>query len=388
MGSASWTGVMRRATFGAVLALAAGILSPPAAGANAGENGEFIIRCPMTGEMQPIDPILAPGSTAAHVHMFFGNAHVVATSTAAGLRSHGTTCQDSKDTAAYWAPESFLGGSPLLPGCSPLNDGSGNYSCGTNTNTTIYIRAYYLTGVGASTEELPPGLIMVAGTPNATMPPPNKNVVYWTCGANQLVQTPESLWPYDCSLFRNDPNFNKEQEGLTEIINFPSCWNGMRSFTSPNGTGMVPGYFDPSLHMGTSDLAYPPCTGVYTHHVPHVSMRIHYTGLFSVSSDSKTIYPSSCAEASGLGTNDPCVTQAQKGLSVPPDNIALQFSSSQTGGRPGPWYTEHADYWQTWQQGSAPPGTGSLLGTLNSLTYYCLDLATTCGFITDSNYPG
>lgn len=387
MGPTGWMGAIRRATFGAVLALAAGILSPPVAGAGAGGNGEFIIRCPMTGEVQRVDPILAPGGTASHVHMFFGNVGVTAASTAAGLRSHGTTCQDSKDTAAYWAPESFLGGSPLLPGCSPLNDGSGNYSCGTNTNTTIYIRAYYLTTAGASTEELPPGLIMVAGTPDATAPPPNKNVVYWTCGANPKVQTPESLWPYDCSLFRNDPNFtSKEQQGLTEIISFPSCWNGKRSFTTPNGTAMVPGYFDPSLHVGTSDMAYPPCGGAYPHIVPHVSMRIHYTGLYSVSSDSKTIYPSSCAEASGL--SEPCTTQSQEGLSVPPNDIALQLSSTQTGGRPGPWYTEHADYWQTWQQGSAPPSAGSALGTLNSLTYYCLDLATTCGFITNSNFPG
>jgi hypothetical protein len=387
MVTTGWIGVIRRATFGALMALAAGMLSPPAAGASPGGNGEFIIRCPMTGEAQRVDPILAPGGTAAHVHMFFGNDRVTATSTAADLRSHTTTCQESKDTAAYWAPESFLGGSPFLPGCLPLNDGSGNYSCGTDTNTTIYIRAYYLTGAGASTEELPPGLVMVAGTPDATSPPPNKNVVEWTCGANPKVQTPESLWPYDCSLFQGDRNFtSKEQEGLTEIISFPSCWNGKRSFMSPNGTGMVPGYFDPSLGMGTSDLAYPPCGGVYSHIVPHVSMRIHYTGLYSVSSDGKTIYPSSCTEASGL--SEPCLTQSQAGLTVPPNDIALQLSSSQTAGRPGPWYTEHADYWQTWQQGSAPPSASSAPGTLNSVTYHCLDLAAKCGFITDRNYPG
>jgi hypothetical protein len=386
MGPTRRMGAIRRATFGAVLALAAGILSPPAAGASTGGNGEFIIRCLMTGEVQPVDPILAPGGTAAHVHMFFGNDSVTAASTAAGLRANGTGCQDSKDTAAYWAPESFLGQSPLLPGCSPLNDGSGNYTCGTNPNTTIYIRAYYLTTAGASTEQLPPGLIMVAGTPGATAPPPNKNVVQWTCGANPSVQTPESLWPYDCSLFHSDPNFPaKEQEGLTEIISFPSCWNGKRSFLSPNGTGMVPGYFDPSLHMPTSDLAYPPCGGAYTHIVPHVSMRIHYVGLYSVSTDSRTVYPSSCAEASGL--SEPCRTQAQAGQSVPPNDIAVQLSSTANGGRPGPWYTEHADYWQTWQQGSAPPSASSAPGTLNSLTYHCLDLAVTCGFITDGNYP-
>src|SRR5205807_3606637 len=68
-----WRSVMWRATFGALLAVTAGILSPPVAGAGAGGNGEFIIRCPMTGEVQPVDPILAPGRSAAHVHMFFGN---------------------------------------------------------------------------------------------------------------------------------------------------------------------------------------------------------------------------------------------------------------------------------------------------------------------------
>jgi len=376
--------VIRRLTFGALLAVAAGILSPPVAGA--GSNGEFIIRCPMTGEVQPVDPILVPGGTATHLHMFFGNDRVFAGSTAAGLRSHGTTCQVSDDTAAYWAPESFLGSSPLLPGCSPLNDGSGNYSCGTNTNTTIYIRAYYLTGAGMNTEELPPGLIMVAGTPNATSPPPNKNVVSWTCGANPQVQTPESLWPYDCAPFRNESNF--KSEGLVEIIDFPSCWNGNRSFTSPNGTGMVPGYFDPSLNKGANDLAYPPCTGAYSHHVPHVSMRIHYTGMYTVSSDSTTVHPSSCLEASGLDPSPPCVTQSEAGLTVPPNDIALRLSSSQTGGGPGPWYTEHADYWQTWQQGTAPPSATSGRGTLNSLTFHCLVQATKCGFLTDSNLPG
>jgi hypothetical protein len=375
----------------AVAATLSGALGPPAAVASAAGNGEFIIRCPMTGEVQAIDPITAPGGTAKHVHMFFGNKSVTAASTAAGLRSHATTCQDSKDTAAYWAPESFFGGAPLLPGCTLLGDGSGNYSCGTNTNTTIYIRAYYLTGAGANTGQLPPGLIMVAGTPDATAPPPNKNVVYWTCGATTLqdgtkVQTPESLWPYDCSLFQNDPRFgSKQQEGLTEIIDFPSCWNGLASFTSPNGTGKVPGYFDPSLNMGTSDLAYPPCGGSYPNAVPHVSMRIHYVGLFTVSNDANTIYPSSCAEASGL--SEPCQTQAQKGLSVPPNDVGLQLSSTAATGGPGPWYTEHADYWQTWQQGSAPPSASSALGTLNSVTFHCLDHANTCGFITDANYP-
>lgn len=375
------------ATLGLAASVVAGLGNSPAAQAgpaSSGNNGEFIIRCLMTGEVQPVDPIMAPGGTAPHVHMFFGNTNVLSTSTSTDLKSNKTGCQDSNDTAAYWAPESFTNGTPYLPNCTPRGDGSGDYNCGTNPNTTIYIRAYYLTAAGAGTDELPPGLIMVAGTPDATAPPPDKNVVYWDCGANPQVQTPESLWPYDCSLFQHDPNFT-DQEGLTEIISFPSCWDGKQSFTTPNGTAKVPGYFDPSMHMGTPDMAYPPCGGNYPFPVPHLSMRIHYVNLYHVSNDSKTIYPSSCAQASGL--SESCQTQAQAGQSTPPDDIALQLSSTQTKGAPGPWYTEHADYWQTWQQGSAPPSANSARGTLNSLTYYCLDLANTCSFITDKNYP-
>ena len=353
-----------------------------ASAAGNANNGEFIIRCLMTGEVRPIDPIMAPGGTAPHVHMFFGNTSVLPNSTAAQLRSNTTGCQDSNDTAAYWAPEGFVNGTPYLPGCT--KNSTGDYTCGTNPNDTIYIRAYYLTGSGPNTGELPPGLIMVAGTPDATAPPANENVVYWDCGANPQVQTPESLWPYDCSLFHSDPRFT-DQEGLTEIINFPSCWDGKSSFTAPNGTAKVPGYFDPSMNMGTSDLAYPPCGGNYPHPVPHVSMRIHYVSLYHISTDTKTIYPSSCAQASGL--SEPCQTQAQAGQPTPPDDIALQLSATQTNGAPGPWYTAHADYWQTWQQGAAPPSPTSMRGTLNSLTYYCLDEANTCGFITDKNYP-
>lgn len=130
----------------------------------------------MTGEVQAYDPIPAPGGVSSHTHMFFGHDNVKPTSTADGLRKQGagsgvTTCQDVNDTAAYWVPESFLGGQPFLPGCTPPTQQGGNWSCGTNPDSTIYVRAYYLTATGASTGELPPGLIMVAGTPGATSAP-------------------------------------------------------------------------------------------------------------------------------------------------------------------------------------------------------------------------
>lgn len=426
---------MRRilALFCAALSVAALVLvtrtatSPVAhAGTNGGNNGEFIIRCPMTGEVQRIDPIIDGSGISGHYHMFFGHFNVMATSTADGLRKQGTgptisTCQDPNDTAAYWAPESFMpsatsttgcvinptGGylCPFLPGCTPLGGGSTNFSCGTNPSSTIYVRAYYLTTSGPNTGELPKGLIMAVGTPDAGSPPTSINHVFWDCGATTVngvqEQTPESIWPYTCSLF---PFANNE--GVTGIIDFPSCWNGQSSFQTPNGTAMVPGYIDPQISQTLSannDLAYPPATGgcgalspqgTY-HPVPHLSLRIHYTGLGlsggpSISTDSQTIYPSACPQSQpGPGFPWTCSTQAQMGQSVPPDDIALDLSSSSAQGPVvGGWYTEHADYWQTWQQGVSPPGTGDPnTGTLNSLTHYCLQDGITCGFMPSSK-PG
>ena len=96
-------------------------LARAANAASGGGNGEFIVRCPMTGEVQAVDPIMAPGAVAPHVHMFFGNTDVQSTSTYQGLHAAttppSTTCEDPNDTAAYWAPESFMPEPNDVPGC-------------------------------------------------------------------------------------------------------------------------------------------------------------------------------------------------------------------------------------------------------------------------------
>jgi hypothetical protein len=398
----------------AAVVLAGRALSPAPADAGSsagtGNSGDWIVRCPMTGEVQAIDPIMDPGMPAPHVHMFFGNPdgtdNVQPTTTFADMNSKPntklTTCQDPSDTAAYWAPESFLKttvtgtAAPYLPGCTLKTDGSGNYTCGSDTGTTIYIRAYYQSTKGAAADAaLPSGLIMVAGTPDATAPPANDNVIFWDCGENisDSVKTPQSIWPYDCQPYRNDPNLNNPS-GLVESINFPSCFNGKKSYLSPNGDGpggdtRVPGYFDPSLGSmsDSNDLSYAvtgassPCNGENV--VPRLSMRIHYVGLWIINDDSETVYPSSCAQAEGL--SEPCETEQQAyGTPGAPADIGLELSSSQTDGAPGPWYTEHADYWQTWQQGKAL-GPDPNTGKLNSLSYYCLVEDNKCGFMPNPN---
>jgi hypothetical protein len=134
-----------------------------------------------------------------------------------------------------------------------------------------------------------------------------------------------------------------------------------------------------------NDLAYAPCPSQFPIPVPQLSTRIHYVGLWGINDDGKTVYASSCAQAENLG--EPCETEQQAyGITGAPTDIGLELSSTQTNAQPGPWYTEHADYWQTWQQGD-PLVTGDdpNTGNLNSLTYYCLDLAQICSFVPNAN---
>lgn len=404
----------------AALALVGRAWTPAQAGSRAADvtSGDWVTRCPMTGEVQAIDPIMDPGTAAPHVHMFFGNPNgvdnVQSTTTFADMHHQAntgrTTCQDPSDTAAYWAPESFVKTTatgtavPYLPGCTLKANGSGNYNCGRNTSTTIYVRTYYQTTPGVATDAiLPPGTTMVVGTPDATAPPANDDDIFWSCGegVGNDVYTPQSIWPYDCQPYRDDPGINAPS-GLVEVINFPSCYNGKTSYPSPNGDGpfghaKVAGYFDPSMGSMSArdDFSYAntgssPCNGEQV--VPKLSLRIHYVGLWTVSDDSNMVYPSSCAQAMNLA--EPCETEQQAyGTTAAPTDIGLELSSSQTGGAPGPWYTEHADYWQTWQQGKAL-GPDPNSGKLNSLTYYCLVEVNRCGFVpnrnpssTDPEYP-
>lgn len=405
--------------------------------------GEWIVRCPMTGEVQQLDPIEDPGNQVAsgHVHMFFGNnlgGNGVQSSTTyadlnnpANATTSGTTCQDSKDTAAYWAPESFMPGgnnySPTtaapvswyLPGCSRGGTGSINYTCSANTNTSIYIRAYYTTTQAPSITQLPPGTVMMSGTPDATGPSgaikvTGQTAVYWTCGANTvkqggksvILQTPESTWPYDCHAW--SASMPPSEKGLTEIIRFPSCWDGRSTFHSPNGTGrMVPYYLPASAtihgvtYSSPGDLNFPdPSTGKcdqapYTTVVPHLSIRIHYQLDTVRTPNTAMVGPSSCDQDTdnpGTGPGEiPCKPEAP-GPTGAPSNIALQLSSSAQRGSPGGWWTGHSDYWQAWQQGLAAGQGGTVnpepnTGTLNSLTYYCLFEGQTCKFITNANYP-
>jgi Domain of unknown function (DUF1996) len=141
------------------------------------------------------DPIVFPGQAgASHDHTFVGNRSTSASSTHDSLRAASTTCRRKADTAAYWVPTLFAGGTAVLP------DGA-----------TVYYRRPTV----AEVEPFPDNLRMIAGNAKATSPQ-DPRVTFWNCGIAGGV--PRSSTIPTCP--------NARGSFLRLHIRFPSCWNG------------------------------------------------------------------------------------------------------------------------------------------------------------------
>ena len=115
------------------------------------------------------DPIVNPGSTAAHMHDFFGNVSTNRSSTYESMIAAGTRCGFSGDTAAYWIP-------------TLINPS------GASVNPT-FVNAYYRSQIsGATVTAFPPDFRLVTGFPD---PNPNLQRVWWSCtGSTQRLAAP------------------------------------------------------------------------------------------------------------------------------------------------------------------------------------------------------
>ena len=74
-----------------------------AATSQPGVNGSFRVEYKLSHRAQ-VDPIVAPGTTSAHMHDFFGNGSTAATSTYASMQAASSNCTEPGDTAGYWSP--------------------------------------------------------------------------------------------------------------------------------------------------------------------------------------------------------------------------------------------------------------------------------------------
>lgn len=162
----------------------------------------FTVDCTFSHRAQD-DPIVwfgRPG--ASHMHDFFGATGVDASSTADDLRGGDTTCEDRRDTAAYWAPTLYDGPTPVDP---------------------LVARAYYRAAVGTDVTEVqapPAGIQLLAGDMHrAAGDWPDLDQVAWGCGLRPRA------------LHREPPTTCTPRSPLTLRLVFPDCWDG-RDVTS------------------------------------------------------------------------------------------------------------------------------------------------------------
>ncbi|MGH2660939.1 MAG: DUF1996 domain-containing protein [Actinomycetota bacterium] len=175
------------------------------------------------------------------------------------------------------------------------------------------MRVYYL-GVPGTVETIPPDLKFVGGNRAAASPAENPHV-FWYCGATNEVKTPKMDAPYDCTPWSQ----YRFVDGVVGVVDLPNCWNG---------TG-----------LGPTDVVYPvagQCPAGYPHVLPRVSERVHF------------------------GIMNPL---------NPDGSVGMTLSS-------GPYYTLHADFWNTWQQ-----------ARLDQLVADCLVAHVGCGSVTPAPEP-
>jgi hypothetical protein len=180
-----------------------------------GAVGQFIVECELSHSALD-DPMVHPGEPgASHLHLFFGNRDVSASSTYETLRGGDTSCDQRRDTSSYWVPAVLdAAGRPIDP---------------------IGAVAYYRAGPGIdprTVQPYPPGLKMLGGDPNTTSEQ-SLSITGWSCGARR----PRSTQPPHC------PDASK----LTLNVTFPDCWNGTdvdtadhRSHTARSRDGACP----------------------------------------------------------------------------------------------------------------------------------------------------
>lgn len=208
------------------------------------------LKCTLAKSL-PDDPIVHPGMPGmSHLHDFFGNTSVNATSTYQSMRAATTTCPVG-DTAGYWVPAVFRNGVKVAP-------------AGDGVREQIYYRANNL-APGTHIEPFPPDLRVVAGNSHATSISENPKLgkeLYWGCSDNSTGKL--TVPPPSCPT------------GIISLhVGFPNCWDGKLT------------HVDDTAH-----LRYPSggsCPSGFPHALPRLILRHEYpvgttTGKITLSS--------------------------------------------------------------------------------------------------------
>jgi hypothetical protein len=200
---------------------------PQHGGPGHARGGYFAFACGFSHRNQD-DPIVFPGLRGrSHDHTYFGNTSTNAFSTAASLRSAGTTtCRVRADTAAYWAPTLFVQGRAVEPRGAVV---------------------YYVRRTTEPVQAFPAGLKMIAGNA-AARSAQGVQVTSWSCGRRSSGSTTIPT----CAL-----------GSLRLQVNFPNCWDGSRLDSA-----------DHKAHMAYSTDGVCPASSPVA--VPALTIVIHY----------------------------------------------------------------------------------------------------------------
>ena len=177
------------------------------------------------------DPVVLPGqNNASHLHVFFGNRNVNASSTYQSLRTSGdSTCEGGPlNRTAYWMPALF--------------DGNNNVVVPSD------IELYYKAENAADPtrlQEFPNGLRMVAGGTNVGQ------AYGWACGdaSTALKTIPE------CGGQR-----------LIATVRFPYCWDGKNLDSADHRSHMAYGV----------NNTWGPCPASHPVHLPEITELFHW----------------------------------------------------------------------------------------------------------------
>ncbi|KAJ3526946.1 hypothetical protein NM208_g10945 [Fusarium decemcellulare] len=163
-----------------------------------------------------VDPIIAPGRVAAHVHKLSGASNIGVSATYDDLQaSRCTSCEIQDDKSAYWTPQLFY------------QHGNGSFEMVPNDGTVVY----YL-GRGENRtkmEPFPPGFKMLSGDSTArsadtkTMTynktgyqgrPVAERISFACLDSSGPSKERSYMWKTDCD------------NGMRAQVHFQSCWNG------------------------------------------------------------------------------------------------------------------------------------------------------------------
>ena len=226
---------------GAIVVLATAALGPAAlAGGKPKEAGRAPSRAALVGvnfvencrfsHQAPDDPIVFPGTPgASHQHTFVGNRTTNAFSTFGSLRSGGTTCLRSDDTAAYWVPTLYQGATPIFPLAATI---------------------YYRRGTVDPITAFPNNLRVIAGSASATSPQ-GLRITFWSCGVASGIDRSAEV-----------PTCPSTRGSMLRLhIRFPECWDGRRLDSADHKSHMA--YSVRGACPSTHPVEVPQITQIY-----------------------------------------------------------------------------------------------------------------------------